>query len=540
MNEITDTINLLNLETWNATETGVLSHIKSPLQQTFFTNNSELIGTALRQSIIYFAETLNTTDRLACVLGNEFRSTRTHKYQVLCHTDGKTSETTVPMEITTFAPIAFEYMREIIGISRNDFQSSFNHDELINFANTGKSGSQMYKTKDDVYIIKTLREHEAKLLIQILSGLYLRYCHTSSLMTRYVGLYSVNVRSTFQSEIYCAVMLNNLPSVLDIHEIYDLKGSSIGRYSSVDLPSRRLKALKDLDFESFYPYGIRLPHEIYRRLRMTLENDICDLRKMMITDFSLMLGVYQLDQNFQDKENSDGSLRLQPKPQLGISSLFAATNIDRTVIKMNGSEETNNKTNGTDTNFIRKFIMKPLHLIACPQEDTFTDNTMATTLLGIPGVTHDGHRVLLYPAFIDCLQTFDNFKRMQHAIQNFRDPKRGSEYSVIQPDEYEKRIIRFLFEKVFIDSKQTLTELLASPNVSDDRLQNSSIELYGNCNEDLYQRSASYENIQTSEVNIIELNNEQILQITEVVQNSNISSLKKIDNETMFIETTPL
>lgn len=150
MNEITDSINLLNLDTWNATETSILSYIKTPIQNTFFANNSELIGTALRQSIIYFAETLNTTDRLSCTLGNEFRSTRTHKYQVLCPPDNKTGETTTPMEITTFAPIAFEYLRTIVGISRNDFHTSFDQGDFISFANTGRSGSQMYKTQDDV------------------------------------------------------------------------------------------------------------------------------------------------------------------------------------------------------------------------------------------------------------------------------------------------------------------------------------------------------------------------------------------------------
>jgi hypothetical protein len=150
MNEITDTISILNLDAWNAVETGVLSYIKTPIQNSFFTNNSELIGIALRQSILYFAETLTTVDRSSCVLGNEFRSTRTHKYQVSRPPDEKTSETTTPMEITTFAPIAFDCTRTIIGISRNDFQSSFNDGELMNFANTGRSGSQMYKTQDDV------------------------------------------------------------------------------------------------------------------------------------------------------------------------------------------------------------------------------------------------------------------------------------------------------------------------------------------------------------------------------------------------------
>jgi 1-phosphatidylinositol-4-phosphate 5-kinase len=173
-------------------------------------------------------------------------------------------------------------------------------------------------------------------------------------------------------------MLNNLPSILDIHEIYDLKGSSVGRYSSVDLPLKRLKALKDLDFESFYPHGIRIPHEIYRRLKLTMENDIYELRKMMITDFSLMLGVYQLDEYLQENGNDRGI----SKPQLGISLLFAATNIDRTAIESNDSNEKNEKVCFSESKLIKKFIMKPLHLIACPQENTFNDNTMATSLLG--------------------------------------------------------------------------------------------------------------------------------------------------------------
>jgi hypothetical protein len=53
---------------------------------------------------------------------------------------------------------------------------------------------------------------------------------------------------------------------------------------------------------------------------------------------------------------------------------------------------------------------------------------MNLIFLGIPGVTHDGRRVLLYPAFIDCLQTYDNFKHIQHVIQNIRDPKRSAKY----------------------------------------------------------------------------------------------------------------
>jgi len=149
MTDTNDTINTLVLDSWNATDNGVLSYIKTPMQQTFFNNNSDLIGQALRRAIIYFGETLEDIDQRACVLGNEFRTTRTHRYQIPSVEDNGHAEPTV-MEITTYAPIAFDDMRLNIGISRRDFESSFRNDELINFANTGKSGSQMYKTRDDV------------------------------------------------------------------------------------------------------------------------------------------------------------------------------------------------------------------------------------------------------------------------------------------------------------------------------------------------------------------------------------------------------
>jgi len=150
MHEITDTLGTINLDTWSAADTNVFSYLKTPIQQTFFANNSQLIGKILRQAIIYFSETLNTIDRISSTLGNEFRSTRSHKYHII-H-----SETTT-IEITTLAPIAFEYIRSTIGITQQDFQSSFNNGELMNFTNTGKSGSQMYKTHDEVKTIYICR-----------------------------------------------------------------------------------------------------------------------------------------------------------------------------------------------------------------------------------------------------------------------------------------------------------------------------------------------------------------------------------------------
>lgn len=145
--------------------------------------------------------------------------------------------------------------------------------------------------------------------MQILPGLHLHYSVNSTLLTRYIGLYSIRIHSIFPSEIYCVLMLNNLPSVLDLDEIYDLKGF-IAWQSSTSLPIGRLKVLNDLEFLSSYPRGIRIPHEIHRSLKTTMESDLFQLKKLKITEYSLILGID----------------RLESKSRLGIRSLFLIMN----------------------------------------------------------------------------------------------------------------------------------------------------------------------------------------------------------------------
>jgi hypothetical protein len=41
---------------------------------------------------------------------------------------------------------------------------------------------------------------------------------------------------------------------------------------------------------------------------------------------------------------------------------------------------------------------------------------------------------------------------------------------VIHPNEYEKRLMQFLFDKVFIDSKQTLNELVTDSKYDPDEI----------------------------------------------------------------------
>lgn len=136
---MSEILGILDIEKWTTIDMNVLSCLKTPIERIFSTANSRLI----RQAICFLSETIDTIDRKFCTLANEFRSTRTRKYSI------RHSETT-NIEITTFAPIAFECLRTRMGILPMEFQASFHDGDLLEMTKTGKLNSQMYKTSDEV------------------------------------------------------------------------------------------------------------------------------------------------------------------------------------------------------------------------------------------------------------------------------------------------------------------------------------------------------------------------------------------------------
>ena len=397
-----DSIGVLNLNAWNASDTSLFSYAKTPIQQTFFTNNSDLIGIALRNSIIYFAETTTDVDRPACVLGNEFRSTRTHRYQVPRVIDDKAPEL-VTMEVTTFAPIAFDYIRSVIGITRNDFRQSFDHSDLINFANTGRSGSQMYKTTDDV------------------SEAY------SEVVLRFDSIRSFS-RSTL-SKPYVITKLNFSFRPFRVSTYVMLINHRWSRGTSVSIPwtfaqcsRRRFSAWSW--WTIYRPFSTFMRSTIWKDPALVvIRRSICPcdewkLWKIWTSNHSIhsafefltaSIGAWEKrwramwrnwgkwwslisvwcwvyitwTATYQMDENSEMTTPLNHRPQLGISSLFAATNIDPTAIRNMDGEESPIAAHSSKEKLIGRFAMKPLHVIACPQEDTFNASPTATSLLGM-------------------------------------------------------------------------------------------------------------------------------------------------------------
>ena len=74
--------------------------------------------------------------------------------------------------------------------------------------------------------------------------------------------------------------------------------SCCNRMPSVDISVDNLNcslSLQDLDFREMYPEGILLQHELYDNLLKTIERDCRVLESFHIMDYSLLIGVHNLD-----------------------------------------------------------------------------------------------------------------------------------------------------------------------------------------------------------------------------------------------------
>ncbi|CAF3180978.1 unnamed protein product [Rotaria sp. Silwood2] len=188
---------LLNIDLWDRLDLHVGSYVKSSLNLRYISSKTSPIGRALRQAIVDLLDNITNkfdgyTENDATVVGAENRLYHSRQYTLNIQEDnGEFSELygnddRINIEVSSLAPTIFYQLREDIGISNENFRQSFSEYNLKDFTNPGKSGSLMYKTFDDLFILKTLREYEARLLIQILTGYHLQFRQRSTILNRYV------------------------------------------------------------------------------------------------------------------------------------------------------------------------------------------------------------------------------------------------------------------------------------------------------------------------------------------------------------------
>jgi len=291
----------------------------------------------------------------------------------------------------TYAPVAFRHFRDHFGISSAKFTTSLCNESLRELGNPGASGEHLYLTSDDKFFLKTVSSKEAEFLQKILPGLYKNLQQNpQTLLTKYYGMFAYQAG---QKKIKLVVMKNLFPSGVKMHLKFDLKGSTHGRKASAKERAKKSPTFKDLDFLDIVTEGFHIDPKTYTALMSTIEKDCSLLESNNNMDYSLLLGVHNLDK---------------------------------------GSRE----LNGRDQE--EKSLFQP---------NSTTSAAHSTFQNGIPATNSKGERLLIFVGIIDILQYYRLFKKIEHTFKSVITD--GDTVSVVEPGFYAQRFKEFMSTKVF-------------------------------------------------------------------------------------------
>ncbi|XP_022909797.1 phosphatidylinositol 4-phosphate 5-kinase type-1 alpha-like isoform X16 [Onthophagus taurus] len=346
-----------------------------------------------------------------------------------------------------YAPIAFRYFRDLFGIQPDDFLMSMCNSPLRELSNPGASGSIFYLTEDDEFIIKTVQHKEGEFLQKLLAGYYMNLNQNPrTLLPKFFGLYCYQCNS---KNVRLVVMNNLLPSNVTMHMKYDLKGSTYKRKASKAEVKKRSPTFKDLDFMEHHPEGILLEADTYSALIKTIQRDCRVLESFKIMDYSLLVGVHNLDQAQREKSQEKRSpSNLDDVPEDGELDLNDPSAV---MLKAERERERDDRIGAASLNRTRSIKQRLVHhstaMESIQAESEPIDEEDDVPPGGIPARNAKGERLLLYIGIIDILQSYRLKKKLEHTWKSMIHD--GDTVSVHRPGFYAQRFQEFMAKKVF-------------------------------------------------------------------------------------------
>jgi len=218
--------------------------------------------------------------------------------------------------LAELAPEIFSSIRKLFELSDEDYWCSIDPGAFASgilgakwqmpesLSSSGRSGSFIYKTADNFLVIKSLPPSEAKRCLALLLDYY-RHLEKNkdSLLTRFYGLYELSASGG--ASFFFVVMENAILSPKPLHELYDLKGSTVNRSVPVELRKAGM-ALKDVDLDQ-NRRRVLIGEDKKKKLIEQAKKDaqfLCDHNGL---DYSLLLGII-FDEKAPLKRTNSSSL----------------------------------------------------------------------------------------------------------------------------------------------------------------------------------------------------------------------------------------
>ena len=156
-------------------------------------------------------------------------------------------DTTKICKFFDYAPYAFHEIRNLFGINTEDYLKSIGPENMLSnlmkgnlttlteLVSCGKSGSFFYYSADGRFTLKTIHRAEFHFLMGILKNYY-EYiiANPQTLIVKFFGLHKIRfkfIKKLKWKKIYIIIMSNFFHTSKEIHERYDIKGSTYKRFT---------------------------------------------------------------------------------------------------------------------------------------------------------------------------------------------------------------------------------------------------------------------------------------------------------------------
>ncbi|KAG4441914.1 hypothetical protein IFR05_002598 [Cadophora sp. M221] len=347
-----------------------------------------------------------------------------------------------------YAPWVFRHLRAKFKLDPADYLMSLTSKYILSeLGSPGKSGSFFYFSRDYKYIIKTIHHAEHKFLRKILREYYAHVeQNPNTLLSQFYGLH--RVKMPYGRKIHFVVMNNLFPPHRDIHKTFDLKGSTIGRdFKEEDLEKNPRATLKDLNWLrrnlhlEFGPEKKRLFFE-------QMEKDVHLLQKLKIMDYSMLVGIHDLQRGNQDNLRDKTLQVFQPG---GDDPADEAKGPDGRGMLMRTPSKLENIRKARE---LRQIIKQekpiPMGQSSSRMPDHLEENTAKRefTFYSDDGgfrATHEDNspgEEIFFLSIIDCLTHYGTVKKLEHFFKGLSQDKKL--ISPISPEPYGNRFIEFI------------------------------------------------------------------------------------------------
>ncbi|EEP75695.1 phosphatidylinositol-4-phosphate 5-kinase its3 [Uncinocarpus reesii 1704] len=340
-----------------------------------------------------------------------------------------------------YAPWVFRRLRAKFRLDPADYLMSLTSKYILSeLGSPGKSGSFFYFSRDYKYIIKTIHHAEHKLLRRILRDYYEHIENNpNTLISQFYGLH--RVKMAYGRKIHFVVMNNLFPPHRDIHQMFDLKGSTIGRdFREEDLVSNPRATLKDLNWlrrTRHLELG-PMKRDIFLA---QLRRDVALLQRLKIMDYSLLIGIHDAAKGNEEKLRDKTLQVFQPGGEG--SEEQQANVLMRTPSRLENARKARE---------LREIIKRekpiPMEQTTARMPDEILDERKNHVFYSDEGglmSTHENGNPgeeIYYLGVIDCLTHYGMIKKMEHFWKGLSHNK--TQISPIPPVAYGDRFINFV------------------------------------------------------------------------------------------------